>query len=259
MHKVAKKLIERTCDAFGYTLVPNRHIDRYPQTRFLTRFLSSLSIDCVFDVGGNAGQYGRYLRREVGYTGAIVSFEPVPASLDRLRRTAKGDSKWLIQPYALGATAGKSVMNVMAMTVFSSFLKPDHSRSARFESGNRVVEELEVEMVTLDDVFAPLLASLSCSAPYLKLDTQGFDLEVASGARRVISEFRGLQTEASVTPIYQGMPDYTESLKAFSRLGFEVSAIFSINPREHFPRMIEFDCHMINRAYAPPRQEIVAG
>jgi len=83
--------------------------------------------------------------------------------------------------------------------------------------------------------------------PYLKLDTQGFDLNVARGAGSEIRHFQALQMEASVTPIYDKMPDFTESIREFRHMGFELSAIFANNP-EHFPRMIEFDCHMINRA-----------
>jgi FkbM family methyltransferase len=254
MHTAAKTLVERACQALGYTIVPTRRLDRYPQTRFLSRFLSLLSVDCVFDVGGNKGQYGRYLRTEVGYRGTIVSFEPVPAALDKLREASSGDPKWVIRPYALGAKTGKAVFNVMAHSVFSSFLQPDNSRFGSFASGNRIVDHIDVEVVTLDEVFPEIMAQTSCSAPYLKLDTQGSDVDVANGGRHVISKFRGLQTEASVTPIYAGVPDFTESIKSFRQLGFEISAIFSLNPTRHFPRMIEFDCHMINAAYMAPDQ-----
>jgi hypothetical protein len=55
----------------------------------IAKLFQALKIDCVFDVGANEGQYARMLRSEVGYTGPIVSFEPVPAAAERLRRRLK--------------------------------------------------------------------------------------------------------------------------------------------------------------------------
>jgi FkbM family methyltransferase len=252
MHKFVKQFVTKSAQHCGFTLVPNRLLDRLPQTRYLARLFSLLSVDCVFDVGANKGQYGRFLRDEVGYKGTIVSFEPVPASLELLRGTARGDSKWHIEPYALGAAAGKARFNIMAKTVFSSFLTPDHSRLSRFQSSNRVLQQIDVDVATLDAVFPEIVARTSCRVPYLKMDTQGFDLDVAAGGRAVIREFRALQSEASVTPIYEGMPDFTKTIDAFRTMGFDISAMFHLNPSGHFPRMIEFDCHMINCAYLPP-------
>ena len=257
MQKHLKSLVTKSFQRLGYTIVANRRLDRLPQTRYLARLFSLLSIDCVFDVGANKGQYGRFLRDEVGYTGTIVSFEPVPASLAALRAVASGDSKWQVEPCALGRVAGTATFNVMANSVFSSFLTPDHSRLSRFRTGNRVEQTIEVEVATLDSMFPRIAERTGCTAPYLKMDTQGFDLDVAAGGQSVIREFRGLQSEASVTPIYEGMPNFAQSIETFREMGFDLSAMFHLNPTGHFPRMIEFDCHMINRAYLPPDKQAV--
>jgi len=244
-------MIGRAFKPFGYTLVPSKSLAKLPQVTFLQRLFALLEIDCVFDVGANRGQFGSSLRKDVGFQGTIISFEPVPASLEKLRDSAKGDSRWIVQPYALGSAAGKIKMNVMANNVFSSFLSPDHQHIERFRSMNRVVEQIDVEVKTLSTVVPELVAATKSSSLYLKLDTQGFDLDVAVGGGQAMSAFRALQTEASVVPIYAGMPDFSKSIAAFREMGFEVSAFFQVNPKSHFPRMIEFDCHMINRAFLP--------
>jgi len=238
---------------FGYSLVKQSRLETISQADFLRKLLRHLSVDCVFDVGANRGQYGRFLRNNVGFRGAIVSFEPLPQCLDRLRLEAKDDPRWLIEPYALGAQSGRAMFNEMALSVFSSFRQPDHSHLEDFEDKNRIVRQIEVDVATLDQVYQDVMARTGCTSSYLKLDTQGFDLAVAAGASSTIHAFRGLQTEASVIPIYEGMPDFSEALKSFQRLGFDISAIFPVNPRDNFPRMLEFDCHMVNRNCLSPR------
>jgi Methyltransferase FkbM domain len=54
---------------------------------------------------------------------------------------------------------------------------------------------------------------------YLKLDTQGFDLEVLRGGAQVISTLPALQTEVSFHPFYEGMPDYKMAIAAFETYG----------------------------------------
>ncbi len=38
-----------------------------------------------------------------------------------------------------------------------------------------------------------------------------------------MTRIRALQTEASIKPIYNGMPDYVTSIQTLQSLGFEVS------------------------------------
>ena len=44
----------------------------------LRRLLRYLRVDCVYDVGANAGQYAGMLRDKADYKGRIISFEPIP-------------------------------------------------------------------------------------------------------------------------------------------------------------------------------------
>ena len=230
----------------GHTVIPNEDVQHYAQQQHLKALISLLGIDCVFDVGANEGQYGQFLRRQIGYRGHIVSFEPNPACIPALEKRAKADGRWLVKPYALGRNSGSALLKVMASSTFSSFLSPDHGHVGLFTKKNSVVSEVDVQVRTLDDAAPEILSKLKAVSPYLKMDTQGFDLEVVAGATDSLDRFSALQTEASVVPIYQGAIDYAEAIRRLQALGFELSGIFLNNP-QHFPRLIEFDCHMINR------------
>lgn len=223
---------------------------------FLRKLFALLDIDCVLDVGANRGQYRDFLRTHVGYSGHIVSFEPIPESLEILRARAEADANWTVEGYALGQSSGQARFNVMASSTFSSFLEPDHSATSRFNGGNKIQNSIAVSIRTMDEVLPQFAKKLQMKSLYLKLDTQGFDLEVARGAIHSIPRFKALQTEASIVPIYKGAPDYVTSIRMFQSLGFEVSGIFPNNP-SHFPQLFEFDCFLINRNFT--REGIVRG
>jgi FkbM family methyltransferase len=245
MNRALRRTIFKLAHACGYTVIPNWRVDYYAQAMFLRDLFAYLHVDCVFDVGANVGQYRDFLRREVDYEGTIVSFEPIPENIALLRDRAKADPRWIVEGYALGRTAGAATFNVMRSSEFSSFLPPERSASPLFAESNAILRRIDVEVKTLEQVFPGV--QHHGRALYLKLDTQGYDLEVAGGAGDVIRNFCALQSEASVNPLYEGMPDYRTTIRTFEALGFELSALFPNNP-QHFPRMFEFDCHMISRA-----------
>src|ERR1700692_3194856 len=71
-----------------------------PEEEELTRFFSAFDIDCVFDVGANAGQYATRLR-EMGFRGFIISVEPIPKFAAQLRAAASRDDRWFVEAVAL--------------------------------------------------------------------------------------------------------------------------------------------------------------
>jgi FkbM family methyltransferase len=233
-------------DAVDYFLVPKSRSWRLPGAVHLKRLFDLLRIDCVLDVGANLGQYRNFLRDEVGFEGLIVSFEPIPSHVRTLSERARSDELWVVEGYALGESTGEAPFNVMANSQFSSFLTPDHNAVELFEAENQISRQVTVPVRILDDVFPDIKRRFNCKSVYLKLDTQGYDLEVLKGAANTLSTIRALQTEASVKPIYKGMPDYTASIGTLEGLGFELSGIFA-NNSGHFPRLIEFDAVMVRR------------
>ena len=125
-------------------------MDHYAQGEFLRRLFEYCHIDCVFDVGANEGQYGRFLRTQVGYHGLIVSFEPIPECAMILKESADKDERWLVEEVALGTEPGTALFNIMAGKQFSSFLKPDNSRAQMFSEQNQLAREIEVQVDTLE-------------------------------------------------------------------------------------------------------------
>ena len=245
MLRKAKRMVESVASRLGYTIIPNWRLEHYDQERYLAKLFQLLEIDCVLDVGANRGQYRDFLRDYVGYSGTIVSFEPIPALVEELRARASTDPAWIIEGCALGSERKTAPFNVMSSSVFSSFLSPDHSKVSRFDRLNTVREQIVVDAFTLDERMACLSGRLGPRRTYLKLDTQGSDLDVAKGAAKTLKQVLALQTEVSFKPIYAGMPDFVAAIRSFEALGFEVSGLFKLTDVT-FPELIELDCHMIS-------------
>ena len=246
MRTRVKQAVIRALDRAGFALIPHWRLDRHPMATYLGRLFKYLGTDCVIDVGANGGQYRDFLRNEVGYQGRIVSFEPIPAHVSEMRGRSASDPRWTIREAALGAVSGNATFNVMRGTQFSSFLSPRDTHSAQFGEQNTVREQVRVSMLTLDEVVPQLVAEFAPRSLYLKMDTQGYDLEVLKGGSRVMRHIRGMQTEVSVTPLYEGAPDYVTTMRTLESLGFVFSGMFP-NNEGHFPQLIEFDCFVVAR------------
>ena len=232
-------------DSLGYHIIPKASAWSHYSTLNLKKLFRLLQVDCVLDVGANVGQYWRHLRNEVGFDGVVVSFEPIPDNVRKLRDLARADDKWIIEECALGSTSCQMQLNVMNRTDFSSFLEPDH-RGGQFEAENRIAHRVSVPVRTLDEIFPKIAREAQCKSVYLKVDTQGYDLEVIKGGQRTLKSIVALQTEASVIPIYEGMPDYVTTVRTLEGLGFVLSGIYP-NHDGNFPKLIEFDAVMIKR------------
>lgn len=208
------------------------------------RFLQRLEVDCVLDVGANVGQYARELR-VIGYKGLIVSFEPDPAPYRQLAAAASADPKWKALNVALGRTSGEANLNIMARSDFNSFRSPSSRDTHSVDALNAVVETVPVQVRTVADILADLQATHGFTSPYLKMDTQGFDLEVFAGAEGAIDRIVGMQSEVAVKRIYEGMPDWRDSVALYENCGFELAGLFSVTPWQD--ELVEFDCFMVNR------------
>ena len=160
----------------------------------LWMLFKELDIDIVIDVGARHGEYGLWLRRN-GYDGWIHSFEPVAESFRALTVRSATDDRWIVHPMALGSQGGQSDINVAEGSVFSSFLEPNAYASETFGSSPEVVATETVQVGTLDEVFEGLVGRVGDPQVYLKLDTQGWDLEVLRGGSQSLPQVLALQTE----------------------------------------------------------------
>ena len=160
-------------------------LGEFVRSEFLCVLLSEFEVDALIDVGANDGRFGSELRRH-GYHGRIFSFEPAAAVYQRLAARAAKDRWWDAYQVALGDREQTGVLNLMAATGFNSFLQPNSLALRLFGAGTESRGEVSVSVARFDRILPTLLTEGHGQRIFLKVDTQGYDLNVLRGAGELL-------------------------------------------------------------------------
>lgn len=208
----------------------------------LSKVIATYRIDKIIDVGANEGQFGAFLR-SIGFKGIIYSFEPVAEPFEILERVSASDTNWFVYNHALGSSSGDAIINVSKYTSFSSLLTPS-DYALKHWSNSCVDHQEKITVKTLDEWCKDGIIS-SVDSVFLKMDTQGYDLEVFKGAQATLKQVKGILSELSLIAVYNGMPNYMQSLSTYENAGFSVSGFYPIT-RNNNLSLNEVDCVLVN-------------
>jgi FkbM family methyltransferase len=222
---LVKQLIKSTFrNVFGLEVLLTRNLPLAPVQVAAIQLVSSLrkfEIDLVLDVGANKGRFASEIRH-CGYTGRIVSFEPLSKEHGELRQSSAEDHLWDVYPRcALGDHDGEVEINIAGNSESSSILPMLEAHlSAAPESAYEGKEIAPIK--TLDAVAGQYLKD--AQAPFLKIDTQGFDWLVLDGARDTLPQIKGILVELSLVPLYGGQHLWREVIDRLEAEGFTLWA-----------------------------------
>lgn len=218
-------------------------VKRYPATDstwLLTRLLATADVSQVIDVGANGGRYGNELR-EAGWTGPIVSLEPLGEPFRRLVEASRRDASWTALQMAAGDERHDAQMHVASNAGESSSLLTmldAHSDAAPMIS---IVGTENVAVHRIDDLLGTTIPARERS--FLKVDAQGYEMAVLRGASRFVDEFcSGLQLEVSLVDLYDGAPRPDELFDAVTGLGFTLASVIPGFVDIQTGRMLQCDC-----------------
>jgi len=185
--------------------------------RQLLRGFDEFGIDLVFDVGANTGQFAREIR-DSGFKGRIVSFEPLSAAHRQLTAAAASDPLWSVhERCALGDQEGPVALNIAGNSVSSSVLEMAAAHAAA-APGSAYVGQEQTTLVRLDSVAHQYLAG--SQHPFLKMDTQGFEWQVLTGAEQTLPSIRGVLCELSLVVLYDGQRLWRDMVDRLEGSGF---------------------------------------
>jgi FkbM family methyltransferase len=195
----------------------HRYVPPVSQPSQIITSMQEFGIDLVLDVGANRGQFATELRQR-GYAGKIVSFEPLSQAYGELVKSSRKDAMWEVyQRCAVGDHDGETEINIAGNSESSSILPMLEShRSAAPESVYQGKEIVPIK--TLDAIAGQYLQG--ARAPFLKIDTQGFEWHVLDGALNTLPKIKGVLVELSLVPLYEGQHLWRDVMSRLEAAGF---------------------------------------
>jgi FkbM family methyltransferase len=191
----------------------------------VVRLLEHFGIDCVVDVGANSGGFASTIR-SLGYTGRIVSLEPLSGPFEVLASQAAKDPDWEALRVAAGDGDCQITINIAGNAGASSSVLAMLDAHADAAPESRYVGTESVTQRRLDSLL-PELGIGATRPAFLKLDVQGYESAVLDGAVELFSDgaITGLQMELSLVPLYAGGITYKEGLDRADQLGMSLMGL----------------------------------
>lgn len=181
-------------------------------------WLHRLNIGTVIDVGANEGQFIRTAQALFPQR-PILAFEPNPQHLDSLRALLAGTGGSEALNMACGRGQTQMSLNVSEFSPASSLLPIDASIIEKFPEA-ATARTISVAVDRLDRVVKE--RALLPRPLLLKLDVQGYELEVLRGSTEIFSEVAAIVCEVTTVPFYEGQTTFGEICTFMREHGFRV-------------------------------------
>ncbi len=134
----------------------------------------------VFDVGANIGHFTMLYRDLVGPSGKIYSFEPTKNIFGKLQMNASANNIHLINMALYSSSSFNRFYEFeQGFEAFNSLRIP--------ETDHKPVRDVIIQTMTLDDFCEQNKIS---AIDFIKIDTEGAELEIFKGAERILKEKR---------------------------------------------------------------------
>lgn len=196
----------------------------------------------VIDVGASRGQFALFASRRFAEA-RIVSFEPLPGPAAKLEEVL--GTRVDVRRTAVGSRPGRATVHVSRSDDSSSLL-PIGSRQVEEFPGTGEAGSHAAETTTLDLAFAepPERPCL------LKIDVQGFELEVLRGAERTLGDVDEALVECSFIELYEGQPLADQIIAFMLEQGLRLKGVHGLS-RSTGGEQIQADFHFRREVSVP--------
>jgi FkbM family methyltransferase len=184
--------------------------------------------DFFIDVGANMGVFAVLAAGLVGPFGRVFAYEPNPAVLELLAKSAVMNwvhDRMVLRPVAVGDAQGQSELDFTPYCLGGAAVRSAASDSTTFGRTATALPgstSVTVDVVTLDSEF-----KYDIPIRMLKIDAEGFEAQVLAGARRLLAnrciEYLMLEAVAEISG--RGWSALLDALEEVCRLGYQPFAV----------------------------------
>lgn len=214
-----KKAAHKIFRISGRDFLPYTYDNFYSLRRF--KIIKNEKINLALDIGANKGTYAQQLRDD-GFSGRIISFEPLCEPFQILKKESRCDPLWDCEQIALGDSIGRTTINVSQHITSSSILTITDSHISACPSSNTVGTE-EINVATVDSLREKYFRL--DDRILMKIDVQGYEKHVLGGARLSLEQTQVIEIELSLVKMYEGGPLLKDMLTFLEEFGFSLVAI----------------------------------
>ena len=169
----------------------------------------------VVDIGANRGQFALATRHHA-QEAYIIAFEPLQEAAEVFAKVFQADPGVELHRCAIGSKQGEVVMHVSRADDSSSLLPISDLQQQLFPG----TQEKGTRQVTVTPLDLALFPAQIQAPALLKIDVQGYELEVLKGSSVLLGCFDFLLVECSYKELYTGQALADEVVSFVERAGF---------------------------------------
>ena len=193
-------------------------------------------LETVVDIGANRGQFA-LIASVHAPKAQIHSFEPLEEANEVFRLVFQEQPNVVLHKHAIGSALAEALLHVSRADDSSSLLPISDLQVSIFPG----TEERSVRAVEVKPLAETLNKAMLHPPALLKIDVQGYELEVLKGCADLLTSFNYLLIEGSYVELYEGQALVDEIIQYLDLAGFEfVERQNLMRNKQHEPIQADF-------------------
>ena len=196
----------------------------YTSSLELIKIVKLDSPKIIYDIGAHIGTWSLLAKAFIPDS-IIHAFEPIESHITEFQNRISDIKDINLHQVALGNQTGNISINITNRSDASSLLEAAELVDEQY--GVKKDREQMIKIFTLDDYIITQKIPLP---DFIKLDVQGYELEVLKGAQQCINHAKWILCEVSFYPYYQNQPLFYDIFEHLKNYSYNIYAFGSETP-----------------------------